>query len=244
MSTKSSLAKFKKTSSFCKVSFDEGYRWINGIITRTNPKKESIEVFLSARHFSSYTSKTTNVTVKTINGSVATILSGTIDSNASSRHKQSIIVNVNKVMSFNESRKHERFSANYAAVIKTPGNLAFFSALRDISLGGAQFFSVNSFDSDQPVNVEVFLTYERLLHFSGKIVRKQAYGKGYLYGIELESIDDKNKELLEELLEFLFIQQNQLSNELKMFNSLRYSIYIGTALIVILILLTLFFRIG
>ncbi|AUG57567.1 PilZ domain-containing protein [Acetivibrio saccincola] len=224
--------------TFCKVSIDNDATWIHGIITYINLEKKIAEIFLSARYFKNHLKEGQKILIKSFDNNNETLFSASITKKVISIRKQAITVNIDKVMSYHNKRRFERFYLNYPCKI-TYGDKEYIAILSDISLGGGMLFTDAEIDDHSIVCISIFISATLTINFIGKTVRKESAGNSELtYGIEILEIDEENNVLLAELINFLEEEKNNIAHEWRIFNMLKYSIY---TISVIFIFVVIFF---
>lgn len=219
------LSSKDKTVIFCKISLAEGEEWFHGIISYVNMKKNILEIFLSAENLRNRFKEGCQVIIKSLNEDNVSLFTGTVCKKVKSIHKQAIIIKFDAAENFSNVRKHERFHVNYAATARSKSGNLHPSLLSDISMGGAMLFSKDSMEEGENVSVEIFITAKNSICFEAGIIRRSPLKDGYKYGLKLEKIDDKNKPLFNELIEYLTVQKEQIAYEWKIFKRVKHIIY-------------------
>ncbi|TYQ15392.1 UNVERIFIED_CONTAM: PilZ domain-containing protein [Acetivibrio alkalicellulosi] len=211
--------------TFCKVSIDNDKKWIHGIITYINFEKNIAEIFLSARHFKNHLREGNKILIKSLSDNNETLFSASITRKVISIRKQSITVQIDKIMSFQNQRKFERFHLNYPCKVSY-GSIEHEAILSDISFGGGMLHTDAFIYDNSIINLEVYVSSEITINLIGKTVRKENTGNSDLtYGVELVDIDEQNNMLLSELISFLTEEKNHIAKEWRIFNMLKYTVY-------------------
>lgn len=226
--------------TFCKVSIDDDSAWIHGIITYINLEKSIAEIFLSARYFKKHLKEGQKILIKSFDKNNETLFSANITKKVISIRKQSITVHIDKIMNYHNQRRFERFYLNYPCKISY-GDKEHVAILSDISFGGGMLYTDVVIDDHSIVCVSIFISSTLSIDFIGQTVRKESVGNSELtYGIEILEIDEENNILLSELINFLEEEKNHIAHEWRIFNMLKYSVYI-ISIIFIFIIVFFFF---
>lgn len=237
-----SSLKSENKSTLCVISFDAGYSWTQGIIMYINLKKSLLEIFLSAKYFERNISKNSVVYIKFLCNSNESLLIGTINKKVVSMRKQAITVKIEKKSSFINNRKYERFSVNYAARVETECGEVFMVILNDLSLGGIRFFTNSSIEENKKICIEILVSDDKSIFFSGEILRKSSGKVGYNYAMQFEDVDDNSADSLKEILEFLSFQNRYVSQEMDLFNKVKILAYISLTLLLILVVVGFLYK--
>jgi len=226
---------------FCRVSINNDEKWVHGIITYINLDKNIAEVFLSAKYFKSYFNEGSKIVIKSLDENSETLFTGSVSKKVISIRKQAITIQINKVLSYSNQRKHERFRVNYPCRIRYEENVSYIASVSDISLGGGLIYSDDLFEEGKEVGIDVFVTSKISISFTCKIIRRIANKNGgYNYGVQLIDVDKENHNLLFELIEYLQTQKKLLAREWNMFNRLKYSVYAISILGIFLLIFIVF----
>ncbi|GAE89053.1 type IV pilus assembly PilZ [Acetivibrio straminisolvens JCM 21531] len=226
---------------FCRVSINNDEKWVHGIITYINLDKNIAEIFLSAKYFKSYFSEGSKIVIKSLDENCETLFTGSVSKKVISIRKQAITIQISKVLSYNNQRKHERFRVNYSCRVRYEENISYIANISDISLGGGLIHSDDFFEEGRKIDIDVFVTPKITISFTCKIIRRIANKSGgYSYGVQLANIDDENYNLLSELIEYLQTQKKHLAQEWNMFNRLKYSVYAISILGIFLLIFVVF----
>ena len=232
--------KQSRNITFCKVSIDNDTVWIHGIITYINLEKNIAEIFLSARYFKNHLKEGQKILIKSFENDNETLFTASITKKVISIRKQSITVNIDKMMNYYNQRRFERFYLNYPCKISY-GENEHVAILSDVSFGGGMLYTDAVIDDNSIVCISIFISSNLTIDFIGKTVRKESVGNSELtYGIEILEINEENNVLLSELINFLEEGKNHVANEWKIFNVLKYSVYTVSIIFVFAIIFFFF----
>ena len=234
----------KDDSLFCRIYIENTNKWIDGILTYVDLKKNVADIFLSARHFRSLLSEESNLIIKSLDSNQEFIFTGTLSKKVISIRKQSISLKIDEVVKFDNERLFERFHCSYPAIIKQLKDANPASGiLVDISSGGILISSPTSYEPNTPVSLEIFFATERPITFVGRILRKTSNKIGFNYGIIIEEIDNENAISLNKLIENLVTDKKSILEEFKLFKRFKHSMYWVFVLLAALFV-TLFLKSG
>ncbi len=231
----------KTPTTFCKISFDDGDRWIHGIITYISTEKNIAEIFISAKYFCNYFSKGDRVIVKSLTENNEALFTGRIDKKIISIRKQSVTIRIDSALEFLNNRKYERFEVNYPTIIAVDKANKFSGIVSNISFGGIEVVTNTGLKEDSKVFIEISITNNKKISFIGLILRSQKVRNSHVYAIQIEEINEFNSNLLDELLGYLILNKNHIVYEFNIFNKLKFSIYIISALFLIIAIITFAF---
>ncbi|MCX7746609.1 MAG: PilZ domain-containing protein [Clostridia bacterium] len=195
-------------------------------------EKKVVEVFLSAHHMKEFFKEGNKVIIKSLNDGNEFLFSGHVTKKVLSIRKQAVIIKMDEIKKFFNLRNNERFHVRYPATIKASGKTPEPAVLLDISLGGTLITSNASFNEKESVHIEILYTNNKVLNFLGRILRKQQLKDGFKYGIGVQSIDNENSLVLNELIEYLTYQKKQIARELKIFKRVKYTVYVISIIVI------------
>lgn len=230
----------KKSTMFCRVCIDDSQNWIHGIITYINLDKSVAEIFLPAKYFKDFLTEGTKVTVKSMHNNNEILFYGNIMRKVISIRKQAITIQIDKVLNYKNNRKSERFNVNFDCVLKTPDG-EYSGKMVDISLNGCMVHTNEPIKEVSGITVIAHLSPEAELTFQTNVLRiKNVKKNKYSYGLELNSIDNENNILLNELIASLIKQKQHIEHEWKVFNRLKYTVYTISVLLIFFIVFYIF----
>lgn len=114
---------------------------------------------------------------------------------------------VERITKFRNKRKCRRYIVNFSSAIYDSKNGRIYSIARNISLGGVNMVFKEQLKLESQVDVEILISKDKTVSFKAKVRRILPATGFYEYGMEIISIDDANKDLLEKVI--LELQQNE-----------------------------------
>ena len=231
---------FNDGSLFCRICKQGSDKWLDGILIYINFDRNLADIFVSTRYFRSFFSEGDHLIVKSIDNGKEYTLKGRLSQKIISMRKQSITIEIEQIIKFENNRISERLDVNYPAIIQpTTSSTSSTGLLFDISSGGVFMSSPTSYDINTGLNIEIFAASEGIISFMGRILRKTQNKIGYSYGILIEEIDNQNALLLNKLIQNLLEDKRTLIDELHRFKKIKAYIYV--ILMLVLVATILFF---
>lgn len=236
----------KKNSSqedsiiYCRVCINNSDEWVHGILTYINVNRGIAEIFLPARYFKEYLAQGNCVTVKSMDQNNEILFYGNIAKKVISIKKQSITVQIDKVLNFENNRKYERFNVNFYCIILTPDG-EYSGKMMDISLNGCMIYTNYPLADNSDITIKSYISPGTELVFHTKVLhQKDSKDNIYSYGFQMSGIDNDNNIVLNELIAHLVAQKNHIEHEWKIFNRLKYSVYSVSVAVVFFIVFYIF----
>jgi hypothetical protein len=136
--------------------------------------------------------------------------------NISVYHPYYVHAKVNTIERFLNERKCKRYMVNLSSTITVLNKKKdYYGVIKNLSISGAGIIINKEFDED--LDEEVLVTLEidqgktfEMLSFKAKLIRTFAVERYKEYGVEITELDSKNKELLNEFLCKLEIDEKEL----------------------------------
>jgi c-di-GMP-binding flagellar brake protein YcgR len=226
---------------FCKLYLENADEWVHGIITYIHLEKKIAEVFISQKNHRELLLKNeSTVVIKSFSDENETLFTGHIERKVVSMRKQSLTIQIDAIMAFQNNRKHERFYVNYKCIIQDADLIEYHGMIRDLSLGGTLLLSDADFHELSSLQIHIMVSPTVEIQFKGKIIRKIQGPMHTRYGLQFEEIDGQNLAVLQELISYLKNLEHHLEDEWKVFSRFKKIIYSASIAIVFVIVFILF----
>ncbi len=117
---------------------------------------------------------------------------------------QKLIVKVENVEKSKNLRKQDRYPVSLSAnVRKSDSREVHFAVIKNISLLGVSFTCNIELESSSEVILNIAVSKEALITFTGRIIRARELTNFFEYGVIQTDIDELNREELEKYIERL-----------------------------------------
>lgn len=117
-------------------------------------------------------------------------------------HSQTVMLEVLKVTKYDNARLSRRYTVNLCGkVTYNEGEDGAFATIKNISRNGIALTCRKCIGINNEVDIEIILWQKEVLCIEGRIVRLLKVDKNYRYGIIIENMEPKSKELMEEFID-------------------------------------------
>ncbi len=119
-------------------------------------------------------------------------------------YPQRIMLQIHKITKYGNARDSKRYTVNLCGrVIYGQQDKSTFATIKNISRTGLSVTSKEEMAIGEEIDVDIVIWQQEVLSIEGTIVRIYKVGKNFKYGILIENMDKKSKELLEGFIEEL-----------------------------------------
>ena len=192
-----------KPGDLVGVKIAPEYEWISDSISDVMPGVKVVAVKLLDDFLDNDVMVDDEIQCRFIKGDMEYILDCKVD-DVGIIHPQKMMFEVIKIRRFDNARSGKRYTVNLCGrVTYSENEKAAFITVKNISRTGISIVSREYIGINEEVDVDVVLWKEEVLSIEGRIVRMYKVGKNYKYGIIMENLDKRSKELLEGLIEEL-----------------------------------------
>lgn len=195
---------------FCKISIDDGYTWVQGIITLFSPQNNSMQIYLSSKNFYKCANLKNKLIIKALDSAHENIYIGTLNKNTLNNKSHLLKINIESTLSFYNKRDYVRFLVNYTATIKVNDTFEFRTKISDLSFSGLCFFSKHELKQDS--NVSILLNTNHEINLYGNIINKIPYEKEFRYSVSITPKSISDQEELYRVMDSLLLRQNGIKS--------------------------------
>lgn len=126
-------------------------------------------------------------------------------------HPQKVMLEALKVAKYDNARNSKRYTVNLCGrVTYNDGENGAFITIKNISRTGISITCRECLGINDEVDVEIVLWQKEVLAIEGRIVRLLKVGNNYRYGIIIENMEPKSRELMEEFIEELEKREKEI----------------------------------
>lgn len=175
--------------------------WINDIVEGIIPESDIIELRLKEDFIDKDVMVGDEIECRFAQGDVVYIMNGIIR-DIGINLPLIIMAEINKISKFDNTRNSKRYTTNLCGRIIFDNNeKSTFATIKNISRTGISVTCREYIENNEEVDVDIVLWKEEVLSIEGRVVRAYKIGRNYKYGIIIENMDKRSRELLVELIE-------------------------------------------
>lgn len=188
--------------------------WICDAVDNISVQKNNIEIFLVEELLMQDTMVGDAVQCRVIQNEAEYILECRVQ-DIGIVNPQKVILSVVDIKKYDNIRACERYTVNLCGkIIFNNSERATFATVKNISKTGVSITCREQISLGEEVDIDIILWQREVISIEGKIMRMVKIDKNYKYGVFIESIDKRSREMLIEFIEELDKKQKETGRDL------------------------------